>query len=1408
MKLLKTTKGRLILVLLVAMVLGGVGTGAYVIRKQRVRAQFMAWRAEGMAVAGKDNVKAVDLLGRYLRRYPQDVDVLVEYVKIRPLVKEPNRQHLQDTMVVLRHLLTLRPEMQEQRLSLLRMYADYGYPADAVVTADKLLEKTPKDPEILKIRASALARMRRLADALKAAQAWVAVAPQDIDAQILCIEMMKANGKSKIEIEQMADGLKPTLKDSPSFDWKRGMAGGFWTELSGGESAAFEVVRGTAAAVSGAPREAEGWIRKAAVHPGGDQKVRQAVVRAMDGLGLHIESLALLKTLVRDFGDPDQQRFLMHRLWEMESWNELLSYPLPAGSELANDAELQGMIGVALARTGKTDEAKKIAAELSGDKQDTMAIAWGDALGQMFTLKTANPRESLEKYQAALKDVPGDPYIRAFLGQTYGLLGEPELAASSFVTAAQESSAWAAPLIHLSETYLGQGRAEQAFSAAVAGFQRSNGLGALALAAAWNARIESGHTEDEADFDQLITGIEKAAPDGFYVLPERVAILARAKKKTEAVEAVKKALSAATPPTNVVLQRLASVSRVYELGLENQCYQALEKTGGATPAIALARGVAAFLGGAKESAVAQFDAVRKQAASSDGLEWQLASARLLDVIRDANAAAAWKTLADAHPDDLSVQQAVLAARTVRSDRDFMDRTIDRVKKLSAGEGVQWRVARARWILEGSADRQAAEQASVLLSETIRMAPDSIEGRFLQAKALVIQGNVGGAIEQLTGLVKQNPTLQTASLYLAQLLQSQGDFARAREYLEPLARSGIQDKNFRKMAATLLGQQGDASQAIKLLEEGSAESNRESDLLLATLYRQQNDLPHAEAMCVKLMAKPDLAVITLAADVYGAMGRDADARQAIAKLKDLKVDPGLEELLLAQYAARYGKGEEAVQQSRKATQLAPKMPAAWKSLIISCLATGQYADAAAAADQGLKAIPGDKYLTALAGVRTLVSAGMAEGRLKQLALYLAQNPEMPGTKDVLQILTAPGASAEPQPRQLARLKQVADQCPQNLPVQLLVAGRLMAASEWDDAASISMRAVQSFPLSAEAAGLAAHSLVGGQRWTETVEFAKVLRSHTPAAPLNADVLAATAYLKMHQADKAVKQLTGDLPEIQQNLDQRAGVLALYAAALYASGKDAEAEKLLEPALQKSDAVRAAWVERAAQDLPVPDAVKWVSRVASMSGENSLAGQVQMAGASTILGKKGNSQKLMDVARKLRAQVAARKDLSPMALAVLGSQAETTNDFKEAEALYRRAIAADGSFAIAKNNLAMVLLQHGGDLAEATSLAEAAVRQDPSLPNFYETLAQVQAKAGEKAKAVETVKQAVLRDPKSPSWQVSLAERLVDAGRNKEALEAINALKPDAVDKDAALAARVQKLKEGLEPTKAPVSSVQR
>src|SRR5258706_12603183 len=127
MSLLGTTKRRLLAVLACGLMLAGGGAGVYAFRQHRVRAQYMAWRNEGMQAAWEsDNETAVELLGRYVRRYPEDVDVLVTYARIRPLVKAPDRQHLRDTMLVLRHLLALRPDMTEQRRALLRLFWEFG----------------------------------------------------------------------------------------------------------------------------------------------------------------------------------------------------------------------------------------------------------------------------------------------------------------------------------------------------------------------------------------------------------------------------------------------------------------------------------------------------------------------------------------------------------------------------------------------------------------------------------------------------------------------------------------------------------------------------------------------------------------------------------------------------------------------------------------------------------------------------------------------------------------------------------------------------------------------------------------------------------------------------------------------------------------------------------------------------------------------------------------------------------------------------------------------------------------------------------------------------------------------------------------------------------------------------------
>jgi tetratricopeptide (TPR) repeat protein len=1363
MSLSRTTKKRLLIVLCCGLLLVGAAGGAYVVRKQRVRAEYAGYRTEGLAAAkSADNEKAVDLLGKYLRRYPEDTDVLVEYVRVRPLVKSPDRAHLRDTMLVLRHLLTLHPEMAEQRRALLRMYADFGYASEAVVTADKLLEATPDDAEILGIKATSLARMRRSGEALAAAEKWAAKAPQDVDAHILCVQLMQVNGRSKGDIDKRVGESKDKLKDPASFD----------------------LVSGIAAAVTGAPDKAYEAIKRVAAQPKLDPKLTRRVIAAFDSLGKHRESLEMLQRLVKETGDASAQRGLVRRLWELNQWNDVLAYPIPAGSELASDLELKGMIGTALARTGKTAEAQAIANELTAAKQDPVAVAWGEVLGQSIKSSKDEARKLVDACQAGLKDSPNNAYLWYFQGQGYARLGEAELAVANYTKAAQLNGTWASPVASLAEALMGLGRHEQALDAATAAAQRSPAAGAVMYAIALNANVESGRLKnEEGRLASVLTDIEKAGA-AQYVLPERVASLARTGKKAEAADAIKKALATTPPPSEAILPRLAMMSRLHNLGLEAECYAALERgaTGAVSASVAMSKALATYLAGNKDEALAQFDKARREAGKGDATEWQIAGARLLDLARDPKAAATWVALGDGRPDDLSVQEAVLSASATRSDREFVDRTIERVKKLTGGEGVQWRIARARWTLDGAAGRTPAEQhkagedASVILTEVLRAAPDAIDARFLQVKALEYQENLSAAVEQMTMVVQQNPSLPASSLYLAKLLQSRGDFAKAHEYVTRATQAGLKDESSRRIAAQLLAQQGRPGEATKLLEDLGGEQGG-ADLLLATLYRQQGDLKRAEQVLSQLMQKPDEGVVAFAVDLYGAMGRPDDAKKAIGLLKGMKARPGTEELLLAEFSGRYGKADEAVSYSRAATQAAPKNPVTWRALVISALAAGKHDDAFAAVAQGLKELPADPYLKAVADSKASIMKGVSDPGLRPLAFALARNPEAPGTKDALELMATPISPQNPKDTQLGRLKQIADRNTLNLPLQLFAAERFLgSADRLDEAATIATRAVQSFPLSVDASRLAANALLNAKRWPETVVFAKAWHDRTPANPAEADFVAAIALMKSKQPAEAKALLAPYIPKALEQPDQGAALIALYAAALYNTGGGPEAERILVPALKSSEAVRSAWLARATEDLPVNEAVNWVGRVAQLTGDGSLSAQVQIAAASTAIGQKAGNDQLLETARQVRAKVAARTDLNPQALAVLASQAEQDRDLATAESLYRRALKLDGSLAVLKNNLAMVLANKGRkeDLAEATILATDAVRTNPSVANFYDTLAVVQAKAGQTDQAVATLRKAAAIDPGHLDWQVNLINVLLDGHKTAEARKALSDL----------------------------------
>ncbi|HSI36631.1 MAG TPA: hypothetical protein VK986_23800, partial [Tepidisphaeraceae bacterium] len=174
-----------------------------------------------------------------------------------------------------------------------------------------------------------------------------------------------------------------------------------------------------------------------------------------------------------------------------------------------------------------------------------------------------------------------------------------------------------------------------------------------------------------------------------------------------------------------------------------------------------------------------------------------------------------------------------------------------------------------------------------------------------------------------------------------------------------------------------------------------------------------------------------------------------------------------------------------------------------------------------------------------------------------------------------------------------------------------------------------------------------------------------------------------------------------------------------------------------------------------------AARWAAAVAALPTPGTPEEEAQAIGALSRLAATAGDAALAEQARRRRGALAARADLSPMALYGLGSVAEKEKDFPVAVALYERAIAGaaarGANFAVAKNNLAMVLADMpGGDVQRAAMFAADALRVEPGQPGYLDTLAHVQEVAGDRRAAERSLRAAIQADPENVQWLVRLAE----------------------------------------------------
>lgn len=1338
----------------------------YYVRKAQIRNQYAGWRSEGLAAASKnDYAQAIDYLGRYIRRYPDDDEILIEYVRVRtestPL---GNRSTLRDVTTVLKHLLQLRPDLQPQRRQLLQIYSDYGYTTETLELADNVLKSAPDDAAIHGMRCKALARLNRHADALESARTWARLAPEDPASHIAILELMKVLQSGD---EELLGYAQKNLDEHPA-------------------DARSELVKGKALILAGRIEEASGVLKSAASRADSTVETSRLLCDELNSLGLYAESLTVLEGLVAARKDLADRNQLIHRFWEAGRANDVLAQiaSLPA-VELERDPGLVGMQATSLWQLGRKEESNALQARLveiagtnskaaeKGSSGSAIAGAWVEILNLIHSLETCDGKALLQACQLALQEQPRDSYVRFFLAEAYARFGETEIAIRTWKEVSEANPTWPLPLLRMSNLLLQRGQYDPALAAAHAAYQRSPNQGVLNLITVWTASIEADQRADTTALLAAVVEFRTQVPAEENVLLSHISILAKLGRSAEATALAKPILDGATPVSESAYIRLAAIARVYKFEFEEQSFSASERVHGTTPTLAMARAIGC-LADRREEAWPVFAKARARAAGpADSLEWDLAAARVAELSGADTAKSLWMQLGEKYPENLVVQQSCCSMRSVQGELAFLEQSIKRLRALTGEQGLLWRLHEARrlltWEVPDAEVSANAEKAMLLIAEIVRRAPDMAEARFLQARSLELLKRSAEAIEQMQAAYRLNPRNAFVSLYLAQLLQNRGDFIQAREHLEKIAGSDeIKNSTQLQWAARLLAKQGDPKAAIDLLADVRlAAGDRQEQQLLAMLYRQQNDLAASEKICSLLIEQGDrdLTVLRMAAEVYEAMNRPEDAARVLALLDEAKlVEPGIKSLALAEHAMKFGRLDQSIQFAERATREAPQNDATWNALILGHVGKGKLDEASRALEKGEAALPKSARLAKLKVLLrdpSVVSAVSADPVLRGLAIELVGAPEHNEYLEAIRVPADARAQVAEPAQALLRLRQIADRNPRSFPVQMLVIQRYLGARQFRDALNLASSVTQAFPTAPQPPRLAAMAAALLGQFDVAVEFAKVWRARQNGDATAADLFAASALARLGKFDDAAKQLAGYFPVALSKPEGNAELIVVYAATLMGAGRANEARDLVMGVIPVSLGVRHRWLSHVAASASPADASAWLVR----AGEPFAMTPLERALLATLWGEVAIRTQDPGAVVKCDALVISVMNdptAPPESLGLLANLAERRQDIKLAEQLYQKTVTANPSDAVALNNLALIRSKNAGTVKESVTMAQRATALKSDVPDFWDTLATAQIASGDLKGAAASLQKAVNLDPFSIPWRIALAEVVASTG----------------------------------------------
>jgi len=547
------------------------------------------------------------------------------------------------------------------------------------------------------------------------------------------------------------------------------------------------------------------------------------------------------------------------------------------------------------------------------------------------------------------------------------------------------------------------------------------------------------------------------------------------------------------------------------------------------------------------------------------------------------------------------------------------------------------------------------------------------------------------------------------------------------------------------------------------------------LLLASLYVKNNRLQEAEQVCWSAVATDpkNLGAREALVQIVLKQGNQARAEQVLRQASNDLADTPRGVRILADYYAGSGQIDKARAEFASLAQKYPKNVSVQEGYVRILLQVKDYATAQTVITALMKKNSKDPQVAVLNGI-VLLNNGKPNDAVNALQSAANDAPKDAFIQFWLgKAALAKGDSslAEKSYRQAAQLNSRGVEAPEEL---ARIAGQRGDMNMLSDVADKTIAANPRFP--------------GGYLWRATVEISRNSQDKAEADLKTAISVApqdSRAYLmlgELRYAQKKYPESTSLLEQALQYDPNSIGAMRMLVTYDLLKKQPAQAVARLNAQIAKSPKNSGFYDMLAlvqAQNKNLDQAAAAAQKAMELNPDDGEAVSIY-AQLQAQSGKTANAISAWEQWSKAHPSNAG-------GLAILGMLEESRGDKRKAEDYYKKALQIQPTQPVAANNLAYMMLENGGNVDVALTLAQTARRGMPNSPNSADTLAWAYYHKGTFGFARDLLEDAIKANPNSAAMQYHLGMVYAKLGDKSNAAihlkKAISLASDSLVAKDA-------------------------